>query len=84
MTAPDDRPEYLVAHITDALADRVGELGVHVTLTAAGVFLTGEVATAERQAQLTDVARDASGGRAVHNQTTLMDYPEPAGSEVVT
>jgi hypothetical protein len=84
MTAPDDRPEYLVAHITGALAERVGELGVHVTLTAAGVFLTGEVATAERQRLMTEVVRDAAGGRAVHNQTTLMDYPEPAGSEVVT
>lgn len=75
--------EYLVAHIEDALAERVGELGVHVTLTATGVFLTGEVASAERRDEIAEVARDVAGGLEVHNQTSVMDYPEPAGSEAI-
>jgi hypothetical protein len=71
----------LAAHISGALVDRVGELGVHVTLTTAGIFLTGEVASPERRDLVAQVAGEAGGGRVVHNQTTVMDYPEPVGSE---
>ena len=81
MTDADDRPEYLAEHIRTALADRVGELGVHVTLAGDGVFLSGEVASAERRTAVADVAAEVAGGRPVHNQTTVMDYPEPAGAE---
>jgi osmotically-inducible protein OsmY len=80
----DDQPEYVVARINGALADRVGELGVHVTVTATGVFLDGVVASTERQAAVADVAREAAGGRVVHNQTTVMDYPEPVDSEALS
>jgi osmotically-inducible protein OsmY len=76
-----DEPEYLVGHISEALAERVGELGVHVTLTASGLYLTGEVASAERRDAVAAVVSEVAGGRPVHNQTTVMDYPEPAGSE---
>jgi hypothetical protein len=74
---------YLVEHIQTALADRVGELGVKVALTGAGVFLTGEVASAERRDAIAAAVADVAPDRPVHNQTTVMDYPEPAGTETV-
>lgn len=77
-------PEYLLAHIHEALADRVGELGVRATLTTTGVFLTGEVASAEQQSAIAAVVADVAPGQPVHNQTTVMDYPEVGGAEQVT
>jgi hypothetical protein len=74
-------PEYLLEHIQQALADRAGELGVHATLTATGVFLSGEVASPEQQQAVAAVVADVVPDRAVHNQTTVMDYPEPGGAE---
>ena len=73
-------PEYLLEHIHEALADRAGELGVRATLTATGVFLTGEVASPEQQQAVGDVVADVAD-RPVHNQTTVMDYPEPGPPE---
>jgi osmotically-inducible protein OsmY len=73
--------EYLVEHIHQALADRVGELGVRATLTAGGVFLTGEVASPEQQQAVAGVVGALVPDRPVHNQTTVMDYPEPGGAE---
>jgi osmotically-inducible protein OsmY len=74
---------YLAEHIRDALArdERVGELGVEVTLTPAGVFLTGEVASEQRQDAVADVAREVAPGQEIHNQTTVMQYPEPSEVE---
>ena len=74
---------YLLEHVQAALAERAGELGVKVTLTAGGVFITGEVATAERRQAVEAVVAEVVGDRPVHNQTTVMDYPEPIGSETV-
>ena len=73
--------DYLVEHIQAALAERVGELGVKVSLAGGGVFLTGELATAERSDAVAAVVADVAGDLPVHNQTTVMDYPEPASSE---
>jgi len=82
---PDaDVPDaYVEAHIQDALAqdERVGELGVEVTLTPGGVFLTGEVASPERQAAIAEVVGEVVPDREVHNQTEVMEYPEPDGAE---
>jgi hypothetical protein len=74
-------PEYLLEHIHEALADRAGELGVRATLTASGVFLTGEVASPEQQEAVGAVVADVAPDHAVHNQTTVMDYPEPGTPE---
>ena len=79
MTSPD--PDYLLEHIHEALADRVGELGVRATLTTTGVFLTGEVASPEQQQAVAAVVADVASDQPVHNQTTVMDYPEPGGAE---
>ena len=74
-------PEYLVEHIHEALAERAGELGVRATLTASGVFLTGEVASPEQQHVVGAVVSDVAPDQTVHNQTTVMDYPEPQAPE---
>ena len=76
-----DGPDYLLEHIHEALADRAGELGVRATLTATGVFLTGEVASPEQQQTVAAVVADVVRDQPVHNQTTVMDYPESGGAE---
>lgn len=73
--------EYVLEHIQQALADRAGELGVHATLTAGGVFLSGEVASPEQQRAVAAVVAEVVPDQPVHNQTTVMDYPEPGTSE---
>ncbi len=75
--------EYLLEHIHAALADRAGELGVRATLTASGVFLTGEVASPEQQDVVAAVVAEVAPQHPVHNQTTVMDDPEAGGAEVV-
>jgi hypothetical protein len=82
VTSPD--ADYLLEHIHEALADRVGELGVRATLTTAGVFLVGEVASPEQQQAVAAVVADMVRDQPVHNQTTVMDYPEPSGAEQVS
>jgi osmotically-inducible protein OsmY len=76
---------YLAEHIRDALArdERVGELGVEVTLTSAGVFLTGDVASPQRQDAIDEVVREVVPDQDVHNQTTVMEYPEAGPEESV-
>jgi hypothetical protein len=77
-------PDYLLEHIHEALADRAGELGVRATLTTSGVFLTGEVASPEQQQAVAAVVADVAPDRPVHNQTTVMDYPESDIAERLT
>jgi hypothetical protein len=77
-------PDYLLEHIHEALADRAGELGVRATRTASGVFLTGEVASPEQQEAVAAVVADVAPGQPVHNQTTVMDYPEADTAERLT
>ena len=79
----DADSSYLVEHIQSALAERVGELGVKVTLAAGDVYLAGEVATPERRDAVAVVVSEVAGQRAVHNQTTVMDYPEPGQAETL-
>ena len=82
-----DEPDvYTIEHIRDALAqdDRVNELGVHVTMTPSGVFLTGDVATPERRDAITEVVRELLPDVEIHNQTTVAVYPEPPDMEVLS
>jgi osmotically-inducible protein OsmY len=74
-------PDYLLEHIHEALAEQAGELGVRATLTAGGVYLTGEVASPEQQEVVAAVVADVAVGQPVHNQTTVMDYPETDTAE---
>jgi len=67
---PDD---YAAQHLRDALAadDRVGEMGLQVRTVAGKVFLTGEVATPERQQAVGAVAAEVLPGYEVHNETVV-------------
>jgi hypothetical protein len=78
MSEPSD---YVVEHIRAALAAEVGELGVHVDLTTAGVFLTGDVATPERRDAVGAAVQRVVPDRPVHNQMVVQDYPAPATAE---
>ena len=84
--AAHEPDEYLTEHIREALArdDRVNDLGVHVTMTRGGIFLTGEVMTQERRNAITEVVRELVPDLEVHNQTTVSAYAEPPDMEVLS
>lgn len=65
--------DYAVQHLREALAadPRVGELGVQVRTTAGKVFLTGHVATPERQQAVGAVAAELLPDYEVHNETLV-------------
>ena len=70
MIEPED---YAVQRLREALAtdERVAEMGVQVHVVAGKVFLTGLVATAERQAAVGTVAAEVLPDYEVHNQTAV-------------
>ncbi|HEV2810220.1 MAG TPA: BON domain-containing protein [Acidimicrobiales bacterium] len=70
MIEPED---YAIQRLRDALAtdDRVAEMGVQVRVVAGKVFLTGQVATPERQQAVGAVASEVLPEYEVHNETVL-------------
>jgi osmotically-inducible protein OsmY len=71
MIEPED---YAVQRLRDALAtdERVAEMGLDVQVSAGKVFLTGQVATAERQQAVGTVAAEVLPDYEVHNQTSVI------------
>ncbi len=74
---------YLAQRLREAFADdpRVGELGVEVTFAGDKVFLHGVVATEERKAAITEVARSHCPEMDVHNEMVVEDLREPRSVE---
>ena len=77
MVEPDD---YAIQRLRDALAadERVAEMGVQVRMAAGKVFLTGQVATPERQQAISTVATEVLPDYEVHNETVVTvvsDHP---------
>ena len=70
MVEPDD---YAIQRLRDALAsdERVAEMGVQVRMAAGKVFLTGQVATPERQQAVGTVATEVLPDYEVHNETVV-------------
>jgi len=70
MIEPED---YAVQRLRDALAtdERVAEMGLDVQVSAGKVFLTGQVATPERQQAVGTVAAEVLPDYEVHNQTSV-------------
>ncbi len=70
MIEPDD---YAIQRLRDALAtdERVAEMGVQVRIAAGKVFLTGQVATPERQQAVGTVATEVLPNYEVHNETVV-------------
>ena len=77
MIEPDD---YAIQRLRDALAtdERVAEMGIQVRMAAGKVFLTGQVATPERQQAVGTVATEVLPDYEVHNETVVTvvgDHP---------
>lgn len=68
MIEPED---YAVQRVRDALAAGEAEMGVQVRTAAGKVFLTGQVATAERQQAVGAVAAEVLPDYEVHNETVV-------------
>ncbi len=83
MTEPED---YTIQRVRDALASdrRVAEMGVQVHVVGGKVFLTGQVATAERQAAVGTVAAEVLPGYEVHNQTSVTPVGDTPRVERIT
>jgi len=77
---PDD---YLVGRVQQALAEKVSELDVHVTVAAGAIYLDGVVLTEERRDAVADVVRSQVGDRPVHNQVTVAPLDEPTEVEEI-
>jgi osmotically-inducible protein OsmY len=80
----NEHSPYLAQHIRDALAaGSTAELGVEVTVTTAGVFLAGTVASEEQRAELATIAARESEGLAVHNDVVVVHGPPDVEVEVL-
>jgi osmotically-inducible protein OsmY len=79
-------PQYVVARIRDALAhdERVAALDIGVRIVGDDVFVTGKVATPDRQATVERVVRELVPGAILHNQLTVLRPERPTDAEEVT
>jgi len=70
MIEPED---YAVQRLREALAtdERVAEMGVQVRIVAGKVFLTGQLATPERQEAVGTVAAEVLRDYEIHNETVV-------------
>ena len=82
----DDAPEYVVAHVRQALATdgRVAELGLDVQVEGDTVVVAGLVSTEERRAAIDEVVADAAPGHPVRNTAKVMGYEERPSTETIT
>jgi len=79
-----DASPYLAQHIHDAMASgSTAELGIDVAVTAAGVHLSGTVASEEQRAELGAIAQRESGGLAVHNDVVVVHGSPDTDVEVI-
>ena len=76
---------YLCERIHEALArdPRTHELDVQVTMVAGKLFLSGTVATRQRQAAIMAVVRELAPGHEIHDATTVAAHPETAEAEEI-
>ena len=68
MSTPD---EYVIAHIREAIAREVGELGIDVRLASGKVFVSGVVPSEECRAQITAVVAAEAPDLELHNATSV-------------
>ena len=83
MIEPED---YAIQRLREALAtdERVAEMGVQVDVVGGKVFLTGQVATPERQAAVGAVAAEVLPEYEVHNQTFVTPVGDRPRVEKIT
>ena len=77
--------EYLAQHLRDALAEdpRVSELGIVVTVVGGHVYLSGEVATAERRQAIAEVATEVLPDHQLHNDVGVTSRSQADGMEML-
>lgn len=63
--------EYLIAHIREAIAREVGELGIDVRLTAGKVFVSGVVPSEEAREEIANVVAAEAPDLELHNATSI-------------
>lgn len=82
---PGEPDQYVIERVREALAEdpRVGELYVQVTVAAGKVFLSGDVATAERKQAMTEVVRELLPDHEVQNLATVSSLSAPGEVEQV-
>ena len=79
----DIAPDYLIAHLQDALAadPRIGELGIDVVVAHGRLFLTGTVMTATQRAAAGELATSHARDLEVCNDIEVVppagEAPEP-------
>ena len=83
MIEPD---AYAIQRLRDALAtdERVAEMGVQVRTAGSKVFLTGQVATPERQQAVGEIATEVLPEYEVHNETVVTVVGDQPRVEKIT
>ena len=77
------QPQYVAERVRVALAEDPGvnELGVKVMIRDKKVFLSGSVATAERQARIGEIVRGMLPDYDVRNDVTVEDVAKATKAE---
>ena len=76
-------PEYATEHVQDALAERLSELGIEVTIRGDKVFIAGDVATDARRDDVGRLAAELLPDYEVHNDVNVVDRNGFGGEEVI-
>ena len=79
----DAPPEYVVAHVQQALAGDggVAELGIGVAVAGGRLFLTGTVASAHQRDRAGEVAAEHAGPLDVCNDLEVIEMRTPPAPE---
>ena len=85
MSAESTQPQYVAERVRAALVSDPGvnELGVRVMIVERKIFLTGNVATAERQARIGEIARTMLPDYEVHNEVSVEEIATSAKVETL-
>jgi len=77
----DAVPEYVVAHVHEALATdpRVMEQGIEVVATGSTVVLMGRVFSQRQHDAASEVAHEQAPGFTIRNDLEVLDRPSPPG-----
>ncbi len=78
-----EQPEYVVGHIQDALAQRIGELELDVRIVKGCVYVSGSVITEERAKAVEEVVRQVAGELDVCNELSVVADSEPGPEEAL-
>jgi osmotically-inducible protein OsmY len=85
VTETREPPAYQAERVRAALASdaRVNELGIIVTITGGKVFLTGVVATPERQRSVSIIVAEVLPEYEIHNDVTVHDLSKAPERETL-